>query len=45
MGASFSMLFGFEQRRFWLKSMEDFLASVHLEAALVLLPGAPGRAF
>lgn len=39
------MLFGFEQRRFWLKSMEDFLASAHLEAALVLLPGAPGRAF
>ena len=39
------MLFGFEQRRFWLKSMEDFLSSAQLEAALVLLPGAPGRSF
>lgn len=39
------MLFGFEQRRFWLKSMEDFLAVTDLEAALAFLPGAPGRPF
>ncbi|MFN8606838.1 MAG: serine/threonine-protein kinase [Vulcanimicrobiota bacterium] len=39
------MLFGFEQRRFWLKAMDEFLESAGLEAAVAILPGAPGRPF
>lgn len=39
------MLFGFEQRRFWLKCMDEFLQAAQLEAAVAILPGAPGRPF
>ncbi|MBS2038135.1 serine/threonine protein kinase [bacterium] len=39
------MLFGFEQRRFWLKSMDEFVEFARLEAAVAILPGAPGRPF